>query len=149
MNVEISYKNQQPFLLETIKWFKMTDDIYYARFALKDHKYVYYQKSLDYKNSKTYFTFSCTPIIYDENSNLLRETNYVNYFNHTNFWTASLSFEYPENITRFNAITVNDLKWEYEIWFTKIDINRFLNLYDQSTPPQIALNNSNKDKNGY
>ncbi len=139
MNIELRYDEYQPFILETLKWGKLVDNIYYANFTLKDHKYVHYDTCYEYSNNSKSFVFNCTPIIYDINDKPLRESNSQEYYKHSDYWRASIAFQIPEEVLIFNSYNINALRWEYEIWFINISITDFITKYDNMTPVDIIV----------
>ncbi len=146
MKVELRYDEYHPFILETIKWGKLVENIYYARFALKTHKYVHYDTCYEYCTNKKSFVFNCNPIIYDINERPLKESNPEEYYNHPDYWRASIAFYFPEEVSHFNSYSVDALRWEYEIWFVSIPVIDFIKNYDEMHPVEITV--EHKEKNG-
>ncbi len=143
MNIELRYKEYQPFIIDTLKWGRITEDVYYARFQLKEHKYIHYTHHYEYTNNKKYFVLSCSPIIYTSDFKQLREVNLDEYYLHEDYWQASIAFEYPDEVFNFDSFSINALKWEYELWFINIDKDVFFNKYDNM--PAVNISVSTKD----
>ena len=147
MKVEIRYDKYQPFILETIKWGKLVDNVYYARFALKNHKYVHFDTSYEFFKNQKNFVFSCSPIIYDTNEQPLRETNQERYYSHSDYWRASIALQFPEEVSHFNSYSIDALRWEYEIWFVNISVSDFIKKYDEMSNIEI-ITIKQKEENG-
>ena len=139
MKVEVKYDKYQPFILDNLKWGKVAENIYYARFKLKEHKYVHYNHYYEYLNNKRYFVLSCSPMIYTNDFKLLKEINLDEYYLHEDYWQASLAFEYPEEVSSFDSFSINALKWEYELWFINVDQEKFFLEYENMPAVQITV----------
>jgi len=139
MKVELRYEEYQPFILDNLKWGKIAENIYYARFQLKEDKYVHYDYHYEYLNNKRYFVLTCSPMIYTDDFKLLKEINLDEYYLHEDYWQASLAFEYPEEISSFDSFSINALKWEYELWFINIDQEKFFLEYENMPAVQITV----------
>lgn len=139
MKVQLRYDEYQPFLLDTLKWGKVAENIYYARFQLKEHKYVHYNHYYEYLNNKRYFVLTCSPMIYTNDFKLLKEMNLDEYYLHEDYWQASLAFEYPEEVSSFDSFSINALKWEYELWFINVDQEKFFLEYDNMPAVEITI----------
>ncbi len=139
MKVELRYEEYQPFILDNLKWGKIAENIYYARFQLKEDKYVHYHYHYEYLNNKRYFVLTCSPMIYTDDFKLLKEINLDEYYLHEDYWQASLAFEYPEEISSFDSFSINALKWEYELWFINIDQEKFFLEYENMPAVQITV----------
>jgi hypothetical protein len=100
---------------------------------------VHYDTCYEYSNSNKSFVFNCTPIIYDINDKPLRESNSQEYYEHSDYWRASIAFQIPEEVSIFNSYNINALRWEYEIWFTNISITDFITKYDSMAPVNIII----------
>lgn len=139
MKVQLRYDEYQPFLLDTLKWGRVAENIYYARFQLKEHKYVHYNHYYEYLNNKRYFVLTCSPMIYTNDFKLLKEINLDEYYLHEDYWQASLAFEYPEEVSSFDSFSINALKWEYELWFINVDQEKFFLEYDNMPAVEITI----------
>lgn len=139
MKVQLRYDEYQPFLLDTLKWGRVAENIYYARFQLKEHKYVHYNHYYEYLDNKRYFVLSCSPMIYTNDFKLLKEINLDEYYLHEDYWQASLAFEYPEEVSSFDSFSINALKWEYELWFINVDQEKFFLEYDNMPAVEITI----------
>lgn len=139
MKVQLRYDEYQPFLLDTLKWGKVAENIYYARFQLKEHKYVHYNHYYEYLDNKRYFVLTCSPMIYTNDFKLLKEINLDEYYLHEDYWQASLAFEYPEEVSSFDSFSINALKWEYELWFINVDQEKFFLEYDNMPAVEITI----------
>lgn len=139
MKVQLRYDEYQPFLLDTLKWGKVAENIYYARFQLKEHKYVHYNHYYEYLDNKRYFVLTCSPMIYTNDFKLLKEINLDEYYLDEDYWQASLAFEYPEEVSSFDSFSINALKWEYELWFINVDQEKFFLEYDNMPAVEITI----------
>lgn len=139
MKVQLRYDEYQPFLLDTLKWGKVAENIYYARFQLKEHKYVHYNHYYEYLDNKRYFVLTCSPMIYTDDFKLLKEINLDEYYLHEDYWQASLAFEYPKEVSSFDSFSINALKWEYELWFINVDQEKFFLEYDNMPAVEITI----------
>jgi hypothetical protein len=139
MKVEVKYDKYQPFILDNLKWGKVAENIYYARFKLKEHKYVHYHHHYEYLDNKRYFVLTCSPMIYTDDFKLLKEINLDEYYLHKDYWQASLAFEYPEEVLSFDSFSINALKWEYELWFINVDQEKFFSEYDNMPIVKVTI----------
>jgi hypothetical protein len=129
LNVIVEFKETNkvkecPVEIDSILWDYLNDNLILGKFSTPDFKYVFIETAhWFFEFYKSWVCIECTPIIYDEKGNDLKEKNIDEYLEHEDFWRAIIKFEVPDHVI-VQSTNISSIKYGYEVFCNVVEKGR-------------------------